>query len=789
MIPDALKQRLQWVVWKAENNTKVPYDAKNGRMAKSNDPATWANYDDAMAVSPSYSGVGYVFSIDDPYTGIDLDDCIENEQVAPWAEEIVLSLKSYSEVSPSGKGIKIWVEGKVPSAVKTKQIEIYSSGRYFTMTGWHVDGTPTEINVANGALDKLWSSLQPKEEVPRLTTRPASRKHLERWAQHKIDYATERVAAALDGERHNERFKMARLLGGLVPLGLATEDEIERALFDANLPRTEAQRKERKTIRDGIRDGARTPLELPPEPAQPTFNSSGFAMCPTHARQLDPAKNGNGWKCRARDSSTDSGWCDFWWDGDGYIVPQALDPETGESLDAKSTDFLINANRSDTGNAECLAHLYGDDLRYCHTRKKWLGWDGSRWKVDEDGAAFRAIIATIRARFRACDAIPDHDARKKFAVWCIGCESAAKIEAALRQATRLDAFRTTIESYDTDNMLAATIGETIDLRSAMRRSVNREDFITMRLGTAYTPGADCPRWRRFLTEIFQDDEALIAFIQRAVGYCLTGDTREQKLFLLHGSGNNGKSVFLDVLSWLLEDYAGNASFETFDAGKRSESTNDLAALRGKRFVTVIETEDGRRLAEARVKSVTGQDQITCRFLYAELFTYRPTYKIWLAMNHLPVIRGTDRGIWRRILLVPFKQNFDGREDKTLRDTLRDELDGILNWAIEGLRTWHERGLEPPEAVMKATSAYRADSDQIGRWMTDTCVVLSNISCAAGTSYQSYKTWCESNGEQPMSQNKLGRALTDKGFDQIVTRNVRTWIGFGLRSDDDSPSGG
>jgi hypothetical protein len=311
-----------------------------------------------------------------PYTGVDLDDCIENEQVAPWAEEIVLSLKSYSEVSPSGAGIKIWVEGAVPSAVKTKQIEIYSTGRYFTMTGWHVEGTPEHITIANGALDQLWSSLQPKPITPRVTTRVAGRKYLERWAQHKMDYATERVSAALDGEKHNERFAMARLLGGLIPHGLATDDQIARALFDANLPKTAAQRSEYKTILDGIQEGTRAPLELPEEPAQPTMNEAGYACCPKHTRVLDAAKNGNGWKCRARDSSTETGWCSFWWDGDSYIQPQDVDPETGEVLRTDANDFLLNAHRSDTGNAECLAHLNGDDLRYCHTREEVadLGW-------------------------------------------------------------------------------------------------------------------------------------------------------------------------------------------------------------------------------------------------------------------------------------------------------------------------------------------------------------------------------------------------------------------------------
>lgn len=802
-IPAVLTSRPQWVVWRAEQRgdklTKVPYNAHTGQLAKSDDPATWAPYDVAIAAAEQYNGIGYVFSPDDAFTGIDLDDCMSGEVIAPWAEQILLSLNSYSEISPSGTGIKVWVEGTLPGSAKPRKekipadiippdapgsIEMYSERRFFTVTGWHVEGTPNTVNVANGSLTKLYEQLRPAPiEPPKHTTRTAGRKYLERWAQHKIDYAVERVRSALDGQRHNERFAMARLLGGLIPHGLATDDQIARALFDANPPKTAAQRSEYKTILDGIQEGARSPLPLPEEPEQPVFDDSNHACCPKHKKVLDAAKSGNGWVCRSRDSSTESGWCRFWWDGDGYVIPQDVDPETGEILHTDAHDFLLNAHRSDTGNAECLAHLFGDDLRYCHTREKWLIWAESRWVVDENGAAQRSMIAVVRARFRACSAIPDPDQRKKAVVWAIGCENNGKIEAGMNVAGNLTAFSTTIEQYDGNPLIAACIGATLDLRAVVHRAVRRDDFITMRLGATYTPEATCARWIQFLEEIFASNDELISYIQRAIGYSLTGDTREQKLFLLHGGGNNGKSVFLDVLTALFGDYAGNASFETFDANKRSESTNDLAALRGKRFVTVIETEDGKRLAEARVKSVTGQDPITCRFLYGEFFTYRPTYKIWLAMNHLPSIRGTDKGIWRRIQLVPFLQDFSGREDKTLSTTLHGELDGILQWALEGLRQWWIRGLDTPAIVTQATNKYRAESDQTGRWITDVMVQVSNVSVSIAQAYQSYKAWCETNGETAMSQSKLSRVLIEKGIDQAHVRNQRTWIGLGLRADE------
>lgn len=779
-IPDELRSLNQWVVWKAENNTKIPYQP-SGAHASSTDPSTWTTYELACKAAPRFSGIGFVFSGQDGFVGIDLDDCIENDTVAEWAREIIETMQSYSEVSPSGTGIKIWVKGELADSVKTKTVEIYPHSRYFTMTGWHVDGTPTTIRNVNGELNALADSLKPAP-VPlpqRFTTKPASRKWLERWAQHKIEMAIERVAQAGEGEKHNTRYKYARLLGGLIPHGLATEDGIASALYYANMPKTQAQRTEYKTILDGIRQGYASPLDLPPEPEQPVFDSAQMACCPKHTRPLAPAKNGNGYKCRARDSSTDSGWCAFWWDGEGYHPPVAIDPDTGEITTATNDDILINANRSDVGNAECLIALRGDDFRFCHTRGKWLEWDGSRWRVDEIGNTHRTMVDVVRMRFHAATAIPDATQRQKFVAWCIGAENTGKIKSSLEAASLRPTLATVIDQWDSQSLIAAAKGATLDLRAVVHRAVQRDDYLTMQLGAAYEPESECPRWLRFLDEVFAGDAELIAFVQRAVGYTLTGDTREQKLFLMHGGGANGKSAMINTLMRLFGDYAGNASFETFDANKRSESSNDLAMLRGKRLITVVETEEGRKLAEARVKSVTGQDLITCRFLYREYFSYRMEGKIWMAMNHLPVIRGTDNGIWRRILLIPFNVSFADRPEKTLETTLAGELDGILQWALEGLRQWWLRGLDPPERVTKAVDDFRSDSDQVGRWIAERCVQVPNIFLASSRGYDDYRKWTGEAGEEPVSQNKWSRRMNDKGFKPNPNKVNRGWFGVGL----------
>ncbi len=277
---------------------------------------------------------------------------------------------------------------------------------------------------------------------------------------------------------------------------------------------------------------------------------------------------------------------------------------------------------------------------------------------------------------------------------------------------------------------------------------------------------------------------MIAFVQRAVGYSLTGDTREQALFLGYGHGANGKSVFLEVLTALLGEYAANASFDTFDAGRRNESTNDLAALKGKRFVTVIESDEDRRLAEARVKAVTGQDLITCRFLYCEPFSYRPQFKLWMAMNHKPVISGTDNGIWRRIKLIPFTQTFEGRADKTLATKLRAELPGILNWALEGLRAWQRDGLGTAAAVDSATKEYRRESDLVTQWLDECTEQDPSATLTTGTAIDSYTAWCKRNGYRAPTARGLGRRLVELGYEAGRTNSRRFYVGLRLVEDDE-----
>lgn len=471
--------------------------------------------------------------------------------------------------------------------------------------------------------------------------------------------------------------------------------------------------------------------------------------------------------------------------GLGSAAELAKRAQPAPSAPAQPSSLLIDANYTDAGNAECLVHVASDQLRYCHTRHKWLVWADSRWQIDDDGAARRLALDVVRERYTAAAQIRDLTRRTKAATWAIGSESSGRIKALLETAATMRPLTTTISAYDSDPMLAGVANGTLDLRTGALRPARRDDYITRALGAAHDPAATCPRWLQFMQEVFAGDAELIAFIQRAIGYSLTGDIREEVMFLLLGEGANGKSKFLEILRTLLGDYAEVSSFETFNAERKAEQTNDLAGLVGRRLVVAIETDEDRRLAEARVKSVTGGDQISCRFLYGEYFSYLPQFKIWLAMNHKPIIRGRDRGIWRRIRLIPFSQSFEANPDKELIVKLRAELPGILNWALAGLAAWRAQGLGYPAPVRDATEGYRREMDAVGQWLDEEAINETGEHLVASDAYNAYREWSQKRGERfPMTQTAWGRSMNERYRDTrkvVAGRKVTVYLDVRFRT--------
>jgi len=439
---------------------------------------------------------------------------------------------------------------------------------------------------------------------------------------------------------------------------------------------------------------------------------------------------------------------------------------------------------TDAGNAEMIATIYGERLRYDHRLGRWLIWDGQRWQADNDGHLIRLVLDAMRRRQELALKIRDVDQKKRAMSWTLGSESYSKMVSAINIAKNLDPLTDNGTGWDSNDWLLGVGNGVLDLRTGTLRNALPDDRITLNTEIDYNPDATAPRWEQFLSEIFDGDDELVGFIQRAVGYTLTGDTREQCLFLCHGGGANGKSVLLDILRTLLGDYAKNTPFSTFEMDRNNANTNDLAALSRVRLVTAAETNEAQRLNEARVKAITGGDPITARFLHKEFFEYLPSFKVWLAMNHKPRILGADDGIWRRIRLIPFNVKFKGKDaDKTLPDKLNAELGGILAWAVRGALDWQNGGLREPQVVVAETVNYRHESNNVLIYLDEQTIQNPQARIVSSTLYKKYRDWCNERGDYPISIQEFGRRMSDAGYISQKISGYKRYTGIELPTKD------
>lgn len=435
---------------------------------------------------------------------------------------------------------------------------------------------------------------------------------------------------------------------------------------------------------------------------------------------------------------------------------------------------------TDLGNAERLVARHGEALHYCHPWNRWLVWDGKRWATDATAQVTLRAKETTRAIYYEVAGLEDRDQAKKLAQHALRSESASRIRDMIALAKSEPIIPVLPEELDTDLWVLNVDNGTFDLRTGELRPHNQADMITKLVRVPYDPDAQAPTWDRFLAEIFNGNENLIGFVQRAVGYTLCGATKEQVFFYAFGSGSNGKSTFLSTLRALLGDYAQATPTETILCKDRGSSVpNDLARLKGARMVTAIEADEGCRLAESLVKAITSGDTITARFLHAEFFEFRATFKLWLAANHKITIRGIDHAIWRRIKMIPFEVVIgDNEQDHALGDKLLAELPGILAWAVRGCREWRRDGLNEPAEIRDATSEYRTDMDVLGAFLADCCNTESPLGEVSTKQFRHvYENWCQENGERPLSQKILGPKLAQRGFQRFRREDGFWWRGL------------
>nr|WP_275590517.1 phage/plasmid primase, P4 family [Mammaliicoccus sp. H-M33] len=440
----------------------------------------------------------------------------------------------------------------------------------------------------------------------------------------------------------------------------------------------------------------------------------------------------------------------------------------------------------DTGNAERLKDLFGDNIRYNYTSNAWMYYDGKRWKHDDTGKmkilADKVVDNMKNEKLFIAEGVDEEEMKKfKHRHWKDSRNHNKKVNM-MKECEHLLPVQN--NDFDKDFNLFNVQNGYIDLRSGQLIDHDRNNFFTKISNVEFTDKADCPKWEEFLNDIFLGRQDLIDFIQRAVGYSLSGYTTEQVLFVLHGNGRNGKSVFIEVLNEIFGNYATNITPQAIMAskmGNNSGPTPEIAKLDGARFVTTTEPNEGDRFDEGLLKQITGGDKISARKLHENSFEFTPQLKLWMATNHKPYVRGRDEGIWRRFVIIPFEKQIPLNEiDKDLTKKLKQELPAIIKWCVDGYLEWQRIGLAEPAIIKEQRDEYRTEMDSIAAFIDECCEVGTTGKIKSSLMFAAYDEWARENNQYRMTNTKFGIEMSKK-FKKITSNGVH-YIGVGLLDD-------
>lgn len=450
-------------------------------------------------------------------------------------------------------------------------------------------------------------------------------------------------------------------------------------------------------------------------------------------------------------------------------------------IEASQARTLESRNLTDLGNAERLVDLHGDNIRFCHAWGKWLIWDGRRWAVDETAAIARYAKETVRGIYGEAASAPTFEDRENIARFAMRSERATALAAMVSLAKSEPGIPISPKELDALPWLLNVQNGTLDLRTGTLKEHSREDRLTKLCPVDFDPEAGCPEFMQFLTVIFNADAELISFVQRLVGYSLTGNVQEHVLPVFYGEGANGKSTLTNALTAVLgPDYAMTAPADLLLARGSQAHPTELCDLQGKRLVVGSETESGRRFNESLVKSLTGGDAIRARRMREDFWEFLPSHTFFLATNHRPNVREMDHGIWRRIKLVPFLVTIPPeRQDKQLTEKLHAEAAGILRWAVDGCLAWQKHGLVEPECVREATSQYQRDMDHVQHFLDERCCAGQGLEVRSSDLYKAYRQWCEDIGQRPHAASVFGKSLSQKKFAVTHKKNGNVREGLTL----------
>jgi putative DNA primase/helicase len=428
-----------------------------------------------------------------------------------------------------------------------------------------------------------------------------------------------------------------------------------------------------------------------------------------------------------------------------------------------------NKDAKDILNARLFAQANRDRVLFIYETGDVLQFTPAGWMSAPIGAAENAAKAVVaQCLIKAAElgrTDPDSSEAKKLRTHANQSSTLPRIQAMIELAKSEPGMSVSLSEFDADPWMLGVQNGVFDLRKGILLPVTPSTLVSKRTNIEHDPEAVCPQFDSFLTTV-QPDPDVRRLLQQLAGIWLCGESNLQKLIFFYGLGANGKTTFIELMAWLLGDYAKRIATEMLMHHQRSPQgpSPDIVGLKGRRLAFCNEVEEGRRLAEAKVKELTGGDTLSGRTPYAKAdITFQPSHKLVMVGNHMPEVRDMSHGMWRRMLMIPFNQAIlDSAQDPNLLDKLKSEGAGVLNWALAGLRDYRKNGLCIPPSIKGANDAYRTDQDIIGEWITDHCNVVAGATTAKGNLYGSYRAWASSHGHQPLAQSRFTRKLVERG---------------------------
>lgn len=755
-IPDEMKKLKQWgcfhKVWipAKKKYNKIPINAYDDSPGKSNDKSTWSDFDTALRALDKYDDAdGLAFYFANGYVGLDIDHIREDLEAYHGGDDDPdnlinatqrLTKNSYMEVSLSGAGIHAIFKGKIPGVHRRKgHFEMYESGRFFALTGDTINPYPMVQSLDQKEMKNIYEYFFGKDKVVTL--------HPENVNFKPVDLPIPEIIKRAENSKTGKRFELF-MKGGWEGF-YNSQSEADMAFAnDLAFWTGKDFNKMDKIFRNSslMRD------KFDAKRGQTTYGNALLNKAINETTEIYSEDN----------------------------EPLKYDLSFMDNKDSKPKSPK-HYGLNDMGNAQRFIDAFGTRVRYSYIDRTWYVYNGSYWENDESGLVEKAadMIPKIMTKEKLVVTNPD-DKEKIVKDWHKFISKTSNTNAKKNMLEDVK-HHVSIKHgvFDKDNMLLNTPSGYVDLTNGTLYDHDIKKMFAHQTDAEYSDTMQAPHWMQFLSQIFDNDQEKIHFFQKVCGYCATGSTDEQCMFILYGNGRNGKSVALSTFQDIMGNYSSTLDIEALMNSRKNQgsASPEIARLEGSRLVITSEANEDSTFNESLVKQLTGGDRVVARFLYGKDFEFTPKFKIIMATNNLPTIKGIDDGIWRRLVLIPFDVQIpENKVDKHLKDKLKTEYMGILNWIVEGAIAWQSEGLNPPESVRKASQTYRNDNDIVEEFIEDKCDIGINNSVKASDLYKCYSRWCDENGHYAISNTKFGIRMTKK-YKKVRKNNGRVYVGL------------